>query len=104
MKVQAQSHEQINHYSAMFYKKIQISDEIANDEKHAGAKTGCETGSSESEAQKHMNDIQEFINFNESDSDDDTDNDGDEISENQEDEEVSDKTYEINVDIQLNIN
>ena len=68
---QAQSQEQVKHLSAMFYKKTKVSTEMERESALGGAKTGCETGGASTfdQAQQHMADIQDFIDFHESDSD-----------------------------------
>ena len=69
---QAQSHEQVKHLSAMFYKRTKVSLELQRESADDGEKTGCETGgaSTADQAHQHMSDINDFINFQEDDSDD----------------------------------
>ena len=59
----------------MFYKQTKVSLELQRDSADDGEKTGCETGgaSTHDQAQQHMDDIQDFIDFQEDDSDEEYD-------------------------------
>ena len=56
----------------MFYKKNKVSIEFEQEGADDGQKTGCETGgaSTNDQAQQHMADIRDFIDFQEDDSED----------------------------------
>ena len=56
----------------MFYKKTKISQEVWKESMEDGEKTGCETGgaSAHDQAQQHMADIKDFLDFEDDDSED----------------------------------
>ena len=66
----AQSCE-LQHLSAVFFKKTKVSDIISKEEVEDGQRTGASTAGAEAhdQAQKHMDEIGDFMDFQEDDTD-----------------------------------